>query len=250
MPEPAMRDEGDPFYVGYLRMPLRLLRFLAVVLVLLMLADAGLALVLYRLQDARASGDWSEEGEIAVDGIFVARPYPLVLAPGTGGAAGHAVLLVSEGKAGAPPTLAPLDGKRVTARGYALLRDEITVLQLTRDPEAAGETPAVPVRPAPAGALTLTGEIADTKCFIGAMNPGEGKVHKSCASLCILGGIPPLFITRDAAGRPSYRLLADAEGGPINTEAAARAGEFITLTGTVSHLDGIDIFAVPQAALE
>jgi hypothetical protein len=40
------------------------------------------------------------------------------------------------------------------------------------------------------GERILIGEIVDTKCFLGVMNPGEGKVPRECAALCLSGGIP------------------------------------------------------------
>jgi hypothetical protein len=45
------------------------------------------------------------------------------------------------------------------------------------------------------GPVTLIGEIVDSKCYLGVMNPGQGKVHRDCAARCISGGIPPIFIT-------------------------------------------------------
>ena len=41
----------------------------------------------------------------------------------------------------------------------------------------------------------LTGEIVDSKCYLGVMNPGRGKVHRDCASRCVSGGIPPALLT-------------------------------------------------------
>ncbi len=246
MAEPPRAD----FFVGYLKTPLRLVRFLAVVVIVLLLLVDGVALVLYRLQEARASGDWGDAGEVAYDGVLRARPYPIVLVPATGHEAAHAVLLVSEGKAGAPPGLDALDGRRVTVAGYPLFRDGITVLQLDRAPRALpGAAPPPPIA-TELGRQTLTGEIADSKCFLGAMNPGAGKVHEACASLCLIGGIPALFVTQDAAGHLAYRLLADENGAAMTDAAAAHAGQYLTLTGTVTRLPGIDLFAVPRAALD
>jgi hypothetical protein len=50
------------------------------------------------------------------------------------------------------------------------------------------------------GAFTLVGEIVDSKCYLGIMNPGETNPHRECAALCIRGGIPPLIIAHDADG--------------------------------------------------
>jgi len=244
MAEPDATD----FFVGYLRTPLRLVRFVAIAAGMLLLGADAVALLLYRAQAAHPTGDWGD-GEAAYEGVLVARPYPIVLVAATAREPGHAVLLVSEGKHGAPPGLEPLDGKRVHAQGYALLRDGLVVLQLSQMPRAAeGATP--PLAATPLGERTITGEIVDSKCFLGAMNPGEGKVHEPCAALCLLGGIPPLFASRGGDGRLTYRLLADDQGGPMPEQAAAHAGQPLTLTGNLIRLEGIDLFAVKRAALE
>lgn len=245
-----MADSPDApdFFVGYLRMPLRIVRFVAIAASMLLLGADAVALLLYRAQTARASGDWGN-AEAAYDGVLMARPYPVVLVAATASEPARAVLLVSEGKHGAPPGLEPLDGKRVHAQGYPLLRDGLIVLQLSQMPRAA-EGAAPPHAATPLGAHTITGEIVDSKCFLGAMNPGEGKVHEPCAALCLLGGIPPLFVSRGDDGRLAYRLLADEDGGPMPEEAANHNGQPLTLTGNLTRLDGIDVFAVKRAALE
>jgi hypothetical protein len=216
---------------------------------LLLLTD-GVALLLYRAQENLATGAWDNSGEVAISGTLVARPYPVVQVPATPERPAHVVLLVSEGKAGAPPVASTLDGKSVTVRGYEILRDDMTVLQLDQDPEVNVDALVAPVSTQELGPATLTGQIEDAKCFLGAMAPGEGKVHKDCASLCLLGGIPPLFVTRDAQGKVTYRLLADQDGGPIAEAAASRAGEFITVTGMLRRVGAIEVFAVHTASLQ
>lgn len=51
--------------------------------------------------------------------------------------------------------------------------------------------------------VTLTGELLDGKCYLGAMKPGDGAAHRACAMLCIRGGLPALFIadSGDERGR-------------------------------------------------
>lgn len=240
---------ADDFFVGYLRTPLRLARFVAITAVLCLIGADAVALLLYRAQAARASGDWGSAGEVAYDGVLVARPYPVLLVPAQNGAAAYAVLPVSEGKEGAPPGFEALDGASVTLTGYPLLRDGLTVLQLSAPPHEARKTLAL-AAPVPMGRHTLTGEIVDSKCYLGAMIPGEGKVHQSCAALCLLGDIPALFVTRDPAGRLTYRLLADESGNAMPQLAGARAGQPLTLSGTITRLDGIEVFSVPHAGLD
>ena len=57
--------------------------------------------------------------------------------------------------------------------------------------------PAVRATTRDLGRVTVTGEIVDSKCYLGVMNPGQGKVHRDCAARCLSGGIPPIFVTTD-----------------------------------------------------
>jgi hypothetical protein len=242
-----MADQGD-FFVGYLKTPLRLVRFVALVTIALLIGADALALLLYRAQERRQSGDWEMAGEVSYEGVLIGKPYPVLLVPAGGGNAAYAVLPVSDGKMGAPEALAALDGKSVRLAGYPLIRDGLTVLQLAEPARALAAPQALPA-PVPMGRHTLTGEIVDSKCYLGAMIPGEGKVHQSCAALCLLGDIPALFVTREG-GRLQYRLLADAAGAGMPALASTHAGQPLTLTGEVTRLPGIEIFAVPRASLD
>jgi hypothetical protein len=240
---------AEDFFVGYLKTPLRLVRFIAVAATVLIVAADALALLLYRAQEARASGDWGTAGEVSYTGILLARPDPFLIVPAHGASAAYAVLPVSEGKEGAPAGYAALDGKSVTLTGYPLIRDGLTVLQVSEPAQPAAPQAALPA-PVPLGRHSLTGEIVDSKCYLGAMIPGEGKVHQSCAALCLLGDIPALFVTREGDGSLTYRLLADADGNPMPQAAGAHAGQPITLTGSVTRLPGIELFSVPRASLD
>ena len=65
------------------------------------------------------------------------------------------------------------------------------------------------------GSVTLIGEIVDSKCYLGVMNPGQGKVHRDCAARCISGGIPPIFVTAD--GRDQM-LLVGLDGRAVGRD--------------------------------
>jgi hypothetical protein len=64
--------------------------------------------------------------------------------------------------------------------------------------------------------VAVTGEIVDSKCYLGVMNPGQGKVHRDCAARCISGGIPPFFVTSD--GREQF-LLVGLDGRALRSDA-------------------------------
>jgi hypothetical protein len=78
------------------------------------------------------------------------------------------------------------------------------------------------------GELTLTGEIVDSKCYLGVMNPGHTKVHRDCAARCISGGIPPILVTSGDA-----YLLTGRDGRKLNQEVRDLVGETIQVQGAV-----------------
>ena len=47
------------------------------------------------------------------------------------------------------------------------------------------------------------------KCYLGVINPGNGKVHRDCAVRCLSGGVTPVFATNDFNGRPTILVLTD-----------------------------------------
>jgi hypothetical protein len=234
----------DPaFYVGYLGLPQRLRAFLGALLGLLLVFDLAMALLIFRAQPAPPTGAWGSEGAVAYRGTFAAKPYPLLRLPG------RSILLVGEGKAGAPADLDALDGQLVKATGYPIRRGDLTVLQLDRLPvREDGVAPDLPAL-APTGTRRLSGEVVDAKCFAGAMNPGDGKVHKGCGSFCLFGGIPALFVTRGPERSLKWYVLAAPDGAPIGPAAQSVVGDALTLTGRIVETDGLAVFEVDPAEL-
>ena len=83
------------------------------------------------------------------------------------------------------------------------------------------------------GRVTLRGEIVDTKCYLGVMNPGEHKVHRDCAVRCISGGVPAAFIVRDASGDSRILLLAGEDGRALNREVLPFVAEPLEIPATL-----------------
>ncbi len=83
------------------------------------------------------------------------------------------------------------------------------------------------------GRTELTGEIVDTKCYFGVMNPGSGKVHRDCAARCLSGGIPPALLVRDAAGQTMTVLVAN-----FRRELLEHVAEPVTLRGRLARSAG------------
>lgn len=169
-------------------------------------------------------------------GVVIAEPAAMLVVERDG--TPHAMLLVEEGKRGAADRARARDGQRVVATGRVLSRDGVEVLELLAGeaglaPDASATSIPPPTihstSPAP---VTLRGEVIDPKCYHGAMKPGEGKTHKACATLCIRGGIPPMFIWHDERGTPQVALLVRATGQMLDDATLSMVGEPIELQGT------------------
>jgi len=87
------------------------------------------------------------------------------------------------------------------------------------------------------GDSSLIGEIIDTKCYLGAMNPGEGKPHRSCAILCIGGGIMPMVSFRGRDGKMDYAMLLGPNGETINKEVLKYVAEPVLIMGKLYRFD-------------
>jgi len=179
----------------------------------------------------------------ASSGTIVTQPYPALVedadAAGGPGAAGSWRLLVAAGKHGADALVQGLDGARVTLEGTRIERSGMRMLEVRAGSiAAAGDAPSrVPAAEAvvDGGAVTLRGEIVDSKCFLGVMTPGDGRTHSACASLCLRGGIPPALLVRDRVGPPALYLLEDATGASLSAAAADVAGEPVEVRGVIGQ---------------
>src|SRR6266513_1903853 len=83
------------------------------------------------------------------------------------------------------------------------------------------------------GQQTLVGEIVDSKCYLGVMNPGQLTTHRACAIRCISGGIPPVLLVRQKDGPAIYLLLVSADGKPVNRQVLNMVAEPVEITGDV-----------------
>jgi hypothetical protein len=174
-------------------------------------------------------------------GTVVEQPYPAVRLDGSGGAEG-VPLLVAPGKHGADALVRSLDGRRVTFSGTRIERGAHSMIEVDPPSFTAAEPPggARTNDPEPLQRLTddvveLTGEIVDSKCFLGVMVPGAGKTHKECASLCLRGGIPPALSVQDRSGHSSLLLLTGPRDESVRNAALDAAGEPIVVSGSVSR---------------
>ena len=96
-------------------------------------------------------------------------------------------------------------------------------------------TTNAPPRSVSLGKQTLIGEIVDSKCFLGVMNPGQLAPHRACAIRCISGGCPPVLLVRQKEAPPQYLLLVSAEGNPVNKQVLDIVAEPVEITGELER---------------
>jgi hypothetical protein len=224
-------SDNEEFYIGYApRPPGRIARttFHAVVGLNVLAATVALTLLFAQQPFARSTFEYQEYREFA--GELELKPYPALLLARPGGKDYSRYLLVAPGKHSADAEVRRFAGKAVRLRGSLIYRDGHTIVELVPGSvQVRNEGPAA-VSVTTLGEVTLAGEIVDSKCYLGVMNPGRTKVHRDCASRCISGGIPPAFVTADG-----FYLLVGGDGRPVQHEVLDWVGETIEATGTVQR---------------
>ncbi|MEO8085165.1 MAG: Rieske 2Fe-2S domain-containing protein, partial [Ardenticatenales bacterium] len=198
------RTPADAFYVGYApRSAPTVRRFVRRRVVALIGGGACIAAAVAAALPPNAPSHFFYGEVRTYTGRLDLAPVPmLTIAPLPGEPdVDPRLILVGEGKHGIDRrALAPLDHRIVRLRGTpAFLGTNGLIEVVGGSVEAAdgqvGPPEAARVPSSIAGG-TLLGEITEGKCALGVMNPGWGVVHRACASLCLRGGIPPLFIGR------------------------------------------------------
>ena len=192
----------NEFYVGYLPVPPGLKRFGRRIVAALGMVAAGVAMLLVFGQSPFAPSSFEYRDYRDFQGVLVTHPYPALVVPG-----GTPWLLAGPGKRGfvAPSAL---DGRVVRLRGERIVNGPDRMLEVLGGAMADAGPGHVPAE-VDLGRAELTGEIVDSKCYFGVMNPGRGKVHRDCAVRCLSGGIPPALLVRDAAGNSATVLIAN-----------------------------------------
>jgi hypothetical protein len=242
---------NDDFYIGwedkapegYARVTRRVV---AALLGLVLLAGAGLAGA-QRLIGV-AFFEWGNVKEF--HGFLRADPYPHLVLPAGSSKKDSTRLLVAPFKFGLKrETICGFDGQHVTLRATRIHRDgqlmlevepasirSVTPVVSAREetggklpPSTAGETPAATV--VSLGRHTFRGEIVDSKCWMGVMNPGVLTPHRACAVRCISGGIPPMLLVRREGAPLLNLLLVSPQDKPVNDAVLDLVAEPVEVTG-------------------
>ncbi len=246
----------NEFYIGYFdKAPAGVAASMRKVVMALLASGVLLAVLLVISQQPFYPSVFEYLQYRTFEGTISEQPYPTlrVERPGMAGMLpDHShYYLVNEGKIGAQETVAGLDNQQVRLQGTLTYRDGQTMVEIvpgTVEP-TAGPSQATTGSPdgRRLGTFTLRGEIIDTKCFFGVMNPGSLKPHRACAVRCISGGIPPALAVRAATGETTYLLLVSAEGQAVNKDVLDMIAEPVEITGEVMRHENMLVLRADPA---
>lgn len=249
-----MNDKQAPFFVGYLPIPARLRRFLVLASVAVIAIFVTTGLLIGSTQDApEASGFRFDYGRQTVTGVIELTPYPLLRV--TEGndliQPGKTLMLTGAGKSGVDDRAVALDGQLATISGVVLQRGTIDMMQLRGGAQglSAAEGAVPDMITEPLGRWQVTGEICDGKCLNGAMRPGRGLAHKACANLCLLGDVPPVFVSTQPVEGREFMLITGPDGTRLPASAYHFIGQFISLEGELERRGDMLVLRMDPATL-
>ena len=235
---------SDEFFVGYLETPPQTARRMKRIAAGLVVLAAALATALALATGPFDASTYEYGTERAWKGTVEASPVPVLLVRKDGPAGSpfgsiERFPLVAQGKHGAGPMIEAFDGAAVHLKGTRIVRSGTTMIEIVPG-SVVSDRPAIPAsRIEDLGRQTFSGEIVDSKCFLGVMNPGRLEVHRACAIRCIAGGIPPMLFARDTSGGEAHLLLVDANGHTLNDLVPDLVARPVTITGRLERRDDL-----------
>jgi len=244
-----------PFFVGYMPAPGPMRGFLIVVAALLVAGLAAAGFLMGAAQDDPGPGAFRfDYGRQTVTGVVEMTPYPVIhvtegndrIQPG------DSFMMTAGGKSGVDGRAMPLNGQLAQVSGVILERGDLYMMQLRggRNGLQAAEGDAPTITPVPQGRWKLAGEICDGKCLAGAMRPGRGLAHKACANLCLLGDVPPIFVSTQPVLGTEYLLIVGPDGTRLPRAAYDYVAQFITAEGEITKHGDLLVWEIDTNTIE
>ena len=227
-------SDKKSFFVGYLPMPASLKKYYWVVAVALVSASLGFGYWVASSQHAAGHGEWKLSEEKTYRGYLSHAPYPVLH---TIEKPPESVLLVMQGKHSSSQLSAALDGQEVSVTGVPIERGGWKMLELRdeSDIEVHSIQGEIAQLITSLGDVVLKGEIIDSKCFLGVMKPGAGKVHRACAAMCIAGGMPPMLVVEQSDGDRYGYILIGPDGESAADTVAAHVAVPVQVSGELTQ---------------
>jgi hypothetical protein len=235
--------KDDGFYVGYMeRTAPKVAAQIRCRVIILSATALAFVLAFAASQETLFAKRFEFNEPRSFQGVLQLAPAPHLIVEGPGGGERDRsrFWLVGERKFGAAEELDAFAGQQIRLRGHLLYRRDRTMVEVI-----AGSVETLPTKSPDAfsgglslGRVSLEGEIVDSKCFLGAMNPGRSKVHRACAVLCIEGGIPPaLWVYGENADQ--VILLVDSRGEWVGDRILDLVAEAVQIQGELWRHDDL-----------
>lgn len=236
-----MSDEDrneEEFFIGWQSQPPSgIAAFLKAVTLVVLLGAVALGAAFPLFQQTLGTGRFQMGNVRDFSGVMIAEPVPMLLTAEPEPDSGQSVfLLVNPLKYGFDPDVARSHHlKPVSLKGVLIYDDGLAMIEVAKGSvSASGEAKSLDLGPIEdLGVQTLRGEIVDSKCYLGVMNPGVLKPHRACAIHCIRGGIPPVFLLRGEDGELIRLILTGPGGEPINQQILDFVADPVEITGQV-----------------
>ncbi|NBU27233.1 MAG: hypothetical protein EBS42_03185 [Caulobacteraceae bacterium] len=219
----------------------------------LAVAGGAAAAIAGPLGFAPGAGRWDPSAIKSWSGLLILDPYPTLVWRDDSGA-DQAALLGCPDKCGVRAQVEQFADRAVTIRGSLIERSGLKMIAATLEPgwiKPQGAETASPAAaaPTPLGTVDLQGELMDAKCWLGAMRPGEGLTHRSCAILCVRMGLPLLFVAGPPGGRRRAFVAVDQNGAPFDESVLPFVADPVRVSGQALSWRGWPRLSFPVSAL-
>lgn len=241
------RKSYDGFFIGWgKKLPKGLPSFLIIISLFVVGLFAGTAFSIVVTQDDPGDGAFRFDlGRQKLVGVITADPYPVLhVAASEEYPDGRSIMLSGPGKRGVMDQASKLDGKVAEVRGVLLKRGDLDMIQVRGRMRSMEAIVPHEVITKSLGKWQLSGEICDGKCYAGAMRPGNGLAHKACANLCLVGGVPAVFVSKGEIEGTSFFMLADSEGNVVDDELYNLTAILLTAQGEVERRGALNVFKI------
>jgi len=242
----------DEFFVGYIsKMPTHTAKKLLWCVIIGALAMASIAIVLILNQREFANTIFHSGEFTTLKGYLYKTPIPRLKVEKQSGIgvseSGQNILLVGEGKFGASATIAGyelqlgnIEGKQIELTGELIQGYGKSLMQISSNhiPEIVSNEVHSGFGFQELGKVTIEGEIVDPKCFFGAMKPGFGKTHLSCAIRCLSGGIPPVIYSTE---KEDFYFILDENKQPMPSLLFSIMSDRVKLSGRALQFEDCKI---------
>lgn len=247
MSEPS---NSDAFFIGWEARPAaRITTFLKKITIFLVVIGVVIAGVVAALQGTMTSGTFDFGNVQAFSGILIKSPVPMLIADSS--AEGNQVFyLVAPFKNGFPlETAAKHHLQHVSLKGTFIGDALDSMLEVVTGSVSNTGTTADPLIESVGTNATVRGEIVDSKCHLGVMNPGRFKPHRACAIQCIKGGIPPIIVARSTDGTLAHYVMVGTDGSAINEAVLPFVAEPVEVSGVLKEIAGRKVLYVDPAGI-